>query len=87
MIFMKGSPTAPQCGFSAKAVEIINKAGFKEYGYFNILEDQTVREGLKKYSNWPTYPQFYVKGELVGGVDVLVDLESEGELARMASEL
>jgi len=87
MMFMKGTPTAPQCGFSAKAVEIVQKAGFKDFGHFNILEDQTVREGLKKYSNWPTYPQFYVKGELVGGVDVLADLEAEGELARMAASM
>jgi len=84
---MKGSPTSPQCGFSAKAVEIIQKSGFKDLGHFNILDDQTVREGLKKLSNWPTFPQFYVKGELIGGVDVLSDLESEGELARMATDL
>eukprot|EP00456_Euglypha_rotunda_P000807 TRINITY_DN101385_c0_g1_i1.p1 TRINITY_DN101385_c0_g1~~TRINITY_DN101385_c0_g1_i1.p1 ORF type:complete len:115 (-),score=14.54 TRINITY_DN101385_c0_g1_i1:111-455(-) len=80
MIFMKGSPNEPKCGFSSKAVGILRKAGC-EFGHFDILTDDTVREGLKKYSNWPTYPQIYAGGELLGGVDVISELQEAGELA------
>ena len=78
---MKGEPSAPQCGFSAKIVKLIEKYLQREdYGYFDIFTDQEVRDGLKTYSKWPTYPQLYVKGTLLGGIDVCQELDDEGEL-------
>ncbi|CAB3398171.1 unnamed protein product [Caenorhabditis bovis] len=70
MLFMKGSPEAPRCGFSRKTVELLNSKNI-EYGSFDILSDEDVRQGLKEFSNWPTYPQLYFDGELVGGLDVI----------------
>jgi len=84
MIFMKGSPTEPRCGFSKKAVELLNKVRV-EFGSFDILSDAEVREGLKKFSNWPTYPQLYVNGELIGGVDIMAELDENGELSATVS--
>lgn len=80
MIFIKGTPTQPQCGFSRKLVEILDTEGF-DYDYFDILSDDSVRQGLKKYSNWPTFPQLYVNGELIGGLDIVQQLQEDGELA------
>eukprot|EP01119_Soliformovum_irregulare_P005316 TRINITY_DN1708_c0_g1_i1.p1 TRINITY_DN1708_c0_g1~~TRINITY_DN1708_c0_g1_i1.p1 ORF type:complete len:217 (-),score=48.58 TRINITY_DN1708_c0_g1_i1:89-739(-) len=80
MLFMKGQPSAPQCGFSRKIVDILNKNNIT-FGSFDILKDEEVRQGLKNYSNWPTYPQLYSNGKLVGGLDVIKDLDEEGELA------
>ncbi|KAM7535912.1 hypothetical protein Aperf_G00000100102 [Anoplocephala perfoliata] len=80
MLFMKGTPEAAQCKFSRKMLEILRKYNVK-FGSFNILSDDSVREGLKKYSNWPTYPQLYVKGELIGGVDVVRQMDEAEELA------
>jgi len=82
MAFIKGTPAVPQCGFSAKFVNILKELGV-QYGSFNILSDSVIREGLKKYSNWPTYPQLYVNGELVGGLDIVKQLAEEGELIKM----
>ncbi|KAJ7968549.1 Monothiol glutaredoxin-related [Quillaja saponaria] len=79
MLFMKGSPEAPQCGFSRKVVEILKEEKVK-YGSFDILSDNEVREGLKKFSNWPTFPQLYCKGELLGGCDIAIALHESGEL-------
>eukprot|EP01125_Pyxidicula_operculata_P000260 TRINITY_DN10339_c0_g1_i1.p1 TRINITY_DN10339_c0_g1~~TRINITY_DN10339_c0_g1_i1.p1 ORF type:complete len:223 (+),score=42.90 TRINITY_DN10339_c0_g1_i1:53-721(+) len=79
MAFIKGTPSAPQCGFSSKFVTILKDNGI-QFGSFNILSDPDVRQGLKTYSNWPTYPQLYVNGELVGGLDILKELADEGEL-------
>ncbi|EAL69528.1 glutaredoxin family protein [Dictyostelium discoideum AX4] len=79
MLFMKGNPEKPQCGFSNKTVTILKENGF-EFGSFDILQDQAVRNGLKEYSNWPTYPQLYINGKLVGGYDIIKDLNEEGEL-------
>jgi Grx4 family monothiol glutaredoxin len=70
MLFMKGTPSAPQCGFSRKLVGILRENGVK-YGFFNILADDEVRQGLKEFADWPTYPQLWVKGELVGGLDIV----------------
>eukprot|EP01006_Ploeotia_vitrea_P048737 TRINITY_DN67268_c7_g1_i1.p1 TRINITY_DN67268_c7_g1~~TRINITY_DN67268_c7_g1_i1.p1 ORF type:complete len:361 (+),score=188.28 TRINITY_DN67268_c7_g1_i1:156-1085(+) len=86
MLFMKGTPDAPQCGFSARMVNLLRSAGFAQFGHFNILEDNEVRQGLKKFSNWPTYPQFYVNGKLIGGLDVVQDLHEDGELAPLATK-
>jgi Grx4 family monothiol glutaredoxin len=70
MLFMKGTPSAPQCGFSRKTVAILRENGVK-YGFFNILADDEVRQGLKEFSDWPTFPQVYVEGELIGGLDIV----------------
>jgi Grx4 family monothiol glutaredoxin len=80
MLFMKGSPTAPKCGFSRQVVEILNENKVP-FGSFDILSDDDVRQGLKVHSNWPTYPQLYVNGELMGGLDILKELQEEGPLA------
>ncbi|XP_057544232.1 monothiol glutaredoxin-S17 [Amaranthus tricolor] len=79
MLFMKGSPEEPQCGFSQKVVNILNEEKVK-FGSFDILTDHGVREGLKKFSNWPTYPQLYCKGELIGGCDIVISMHESGEL-------
>lgn len=80
MLFMKGNPSMPQCGFSAAVVAVLKEVGVP-FGTFNILSDQDVREGLKIYSNWPTFPQLYVDGELVGGCDIVRDMHAKGQLA------
>ena len=79
LLYMKGTPDFPQCGFSGQAVAALNAIG-KPYSYVNIFEDQEIREGLKTYSNWPTFPQLYVKGELVGGCDIMIEMYHSGEL-------
>ena len=78
-LFMKGIPAMPQCGFSNKVVQILSAYNV-EYGSFNVLDDIEVREAVKKYSNWPTFPQLYVDGELVGGADILTQLHNNNEL-------
>jgi Grx4 family monothiol glutaredoxin len=79
MLFMKGLPSAPQCGFSRQIVEILDMSEVP-YDAFNILQDDEVRQGLKEFSDWPTYPQLYVRGELVGGLDIVKELNDSGEL-------
>ena len=78
-LFMKGTPDMPQCGFSANVVRILNHYGVN-FKTFNILSDMDIREGVKQFSNWPTYPQLYVKGELIGGNDIVTELMQNGEL-------
>jgi monothiol glutaredoxin len=80
MLFMKGNPSMPQCGFSAAVVGILKEVGVP-YGSVNILADQELREGLKEHSRWPTYPQLYVDGQLVGGCDIVREMHAKGELA------
>jgi monothiol glutaredoxin len=82
MLFMKGSPQMPQCGFSAAVVGVLKEVG-APFGSYNILADQELREGLKEYSSWPTYPQLYVDGNLVGGADIVRDMHARGELATL----
>jgi monothiol glutaredoxin len=82
MLFMKGNPAMPQCGFSAAVVSILKQTGVPFESY-NILADQELREGLKQYSSWPTYPQLYVDGKLIGGADIVRDLHARGELAQV----
>uniref|UniRef100_UPI00398E337C glutaredoxin 3 n=1 Tax=Pristiophorus japonicus TaxID=55135 RepID=UPI00398E337C len=79
MVFMKGTPQEPRCGFSRRIVEILNERNIR-FCTFDILSDEDVRQGLKIYSNWPTYPQLYVNGELVGGLDIVKELAESGEL-------
>ncbi len=81
-LFMKGTPQVPQCGFSERVADILNRLEVK-FGSFNILMDDRIRQGLKEYSNWPTFPQLYIKGKLVGGCDIVVALYEKGELQRM----
>jgi monothiol glutaredoxin len=76
---MKGTPEMPQCGFSANVVKILNEQSVK-FASFNILSDMDIREGVKAYSSWPTYPQLYVKGELIGGNDIIMEMKNSGEL-------
>lgn len=82
MLFMKGNPSMPQCGFSAAVVGVLKEVGVP-FGTFNILSDQDIREGLKILSNWPTFPQLYVDGELVGGCDIVRDMHAKGQLASL----
>ncbi|XP_036779727.1 glutaredoxin-3 isoform X2 [Manis pentadactyla] len=79
MLFMKGTPQEPRCGFSKQMVEILNKHNI-QFSSFDIFSDEEVRQGLKTYSNWPTYPQLYVSGELIGGLDIIKELEASEEL-------
>ena len=79
LLYMKGTPDFPQCGFSGQTVAALKSVG-KNFAYVNIFEDPEIREGLKTYSNWPTFPQLYVKGELVGGCDIVVEMYHSGEL-------
>uniref|UniRef100_A0A2A4JEH4 Uncharacterized protein n=1 Tax=Heliothis virescens TaxID=7102 RepID=A0A2A4JEH4_HELVI len=79
MVFMKGNREQPRCGFSKTLIQILNGTGVA-YDTFDILTDEEVRQGLKEYSDWPTYPQLYVKGELIGGLDIIKELQANGEL-------
>jgi len=82
MLFMKGTPDFPQCGFSGRAAQIMQACGITDYGHVNILGDPELREGLKVYSSWPTFPQLYVNGELVGGCDIMMEQYESGELLK-----
>ena len=84
LLFMKGTPDFPQCGFSAAAVRALQATG-TSFAYVNIFEDPELREGLKAYSKWPTYPQLYVNGELVGGSDIVIEMYKSGELKELVS--
>ena len=83
-LFMKGTPDFPQCGFSANVIGILNNLGAK-YRTFDILTDPEIRQGVKEYANWPTYPQLWVKGELIGGNDIIMELFHSGELEKVLS--
>jgi monothiol glutaredoxin len=82
VLFMKGTPDFPQCGFSAQTVAALRAVG-ANFRYVNIFEEPEIREALKRYSNWPTYPQLYVKGELVGGCDIALEMLKSGELKKL----
>lgn len=84
VLFMKGTPVFPQCGFSAAVVQVLNHLGVKFKGV-NVLEDDGLRQGIKEYSNWPTIPQLYVKGEFVGGCDIIREMFETGELMETLS--
>jgi len=85
VIYMKGTPSFPQCGFSATTIAVFDELGYP-YSTVNILEDQAKREAIKAFSNWPTIPQVYVNGEFVGGCDIVVEMFESGELKRLLSE-
>ena len=84
-LFMKGTPMFPQCGFSARIVQILSHLGVP-FSSANVLEDQEVREGIKEFSQWPTIPQLYVKGEFVGGCDIVTEMFQSGELETLLTE-
>jgi monothiol glutaredoxin len=84
-LFMKGTPDFPQCGFSGLVVQVLNYLGV-EYGSANVLADPELREGIKAYTNWPTIPQLYVKGEFVGGADIVREMFQAGELQTLLSD-
>lgn len=85
LLYMKGTPDFPQCGFSAAAVRALSASGVS-FGHVNIFEDPELREALKSYSNWPTYPQLYVNGELIGGSDIIMEMYNSGELQKVLQE-
>lgn len=82
LLYMKGTPDFPQCGFSATAVRALSAVG-AQFEAVNIFEDPELREALKQHSNWPTYPQLYVNGELIGGADIIVEMYKSGELQKL----
>lgn len=84
LLYMKGTPQQPQCGFSARTVQALMACG-ERFAYINILDNPEIRENLKTYSNWPTFPQLYVKGELVGGCDIVTEMYESGELKELVS--
>ena len=85
VLFMKGTPDFPQCGFSAQTVAALRAVG-AQFKHVNIFEEPEMREALKRYSNWPTYPQLYIKGELVGGCDIALEMYRSGELRKILTE-
>lgn len=86
VLYMKGTPLFPQCGFSANAANILKACGINDFLAVNVLESAELREGLKTYANWPTFPQLYVKGQLIGGSDIMRDLYQTGELQKLLAE-
>jgi monothiol glutaredoxin len=83
VLYMKGNPDFPQCGFSANAVGILRACGVEEFFSVNVLENPEIRQGIKEYANWPTIPQLYVNGEFVGGSDIMMEMYQSGELKKM----
>jgi monothiol glutaredoxin len=85
LLFMKGSPLFPQCGFSSRAIAILNHLGV-EFESVDVLQDQGIRQGIKAFSDWPTIPQLYVKGEFVGGSDIMMEMYESGELGQLLAD-
>ncbi len=86
VLFMKGTPQFPQCGFSGRAVQILKACGLGQFASVNVLEDDEVRQAVKEYANWPTIPQLYVRGEFVGGSDIMTEMYQSGELKTLLSQ-
>lgn len=84
VLYMKGTPQAPQCGFSARAVQLLSTCGAK-FSSYDVLSDPDIRQGIKQYSNWPTIPQLYINGEFVGGSDIMTELYQNGELQKLVA--
>jgi monothiol glutaredoxin len=85
VLFMKGTAQFPMCGFSGRAIQIMKACGVTDLKTFNVLEDEGVRQGIKDYANWPTIPQLYIKGEFVGGSDIMMEMYEAGELQQVLS--
>jgi monothiol glutaredoxin len=86
VLYMKGTPDFPQCGFSANATKILNACGVQSFFSVNVLEDPDIRQGVKEFSNWPTVPQLYVNGEFVGGSDIMTEMYQNGELQKILTD-
>jgi monothiol glutaredoxin len=85
MLYMKGTPDFPQCGFSSNAVRILTACGAK-FGHVNVLENPEIRQGIKEFSNWPTIPQLYIKGDFIGGSDIMAEMYESGELQQLIKD-
>jgi monothiol glutaredoxin len=83
VLYMKGSPDFPQCGFSARAVQVLRACGVEEFFSVDVLQEPEIRQGIKDYASWPTIPQLYVNGEFVGGSDIVTEMYQSGELQKM----
>ena len=83
VLYMKGTPQFPQCGFSALAIQVLNACGVRDFHTVNVLADADIRQGIKEYANWPTIPQLYVNGEFVGGSDIMREMYQSGELQKL----
>jgi monothiol glutaredoxin len=83
VLYMKGTPDFPQCGFSARAIQILKACGVSELTTVNVLEEPEIRQSIKEYANWPTIPQLYVNGEFVGGSDIMTEMYQNGELQKL----
>lgn len=80
VLYMKGTPTFPQCGFSSAAVQILKSCGVSDFFSVNVLEDEAIRQGIKEFADWPTIPQLYINGEFIGGCDIMKEMFAAGEL-------
>jgi monothiol glutaredoxin len=85
VLYMKGTPQIPQCGFSAKATQLLGSCGAK-FATYDVLSDAEIRQGVKEYANWPTIPQLYINGEFIGGCDIMIELYQKGELQKMVAK-
>lgn len=83
VLYMKGTPDAPMCGFSAAAIQILEACGVEEVATVNVLDDPDIRQGIKEFSSWPTIPQLYVRGDFVGGADIMREMYQSGELQKL----
>jgi len=83
VLYMKGSPDFPQCGFSARAVQVLHACGVEDFFSVDVLQDAEIRQGIKDFANWPTIPQLYVDGEFVGGSDIVTEMYQSGELQKL----
>jgi len=86
VLYMKGTPQFPQCGFSSRAAQVLQACGLQDFLAVNVLADPEIFENLKYYANWPTFPQLYVKGELVGGCDIMIEMYQKGEIQKLLQE-
>ena len=86
VLFMKGTPQFPQCGFSATVVQLLKQSGVKQVAALNVLESDDLRQGVKEYANWPTVPQLYINGEFVGGCDIVKEMFETGDLQKMLAD-
>nr|WP_156876910.1 Grx4 family monothiol glutaredoxin [Paludibacterium yongneupense] len=86
VLYMKGTPQFPQCGFSSRAVQLIKACGVAKFATVDVLADPDIRQGIKDYANWPTVPQLYVKGEFIGGSDIMAEMYQSGELQALLKE-
>ena len=87
VLYMKGTAQFPQCGFSGRAVQILKACGVENFATINVLEEPEIRQGIKEFSNWPTIPQLYVKGEFIGGSDIMGEMYESGELKTLLQDL